>query len=72
MAHSKALTNEEREWLIGEYFFFSRLCGGKAMVAYIKPQHRKKKESEGRKKKASKWMEVRSNLLTLGLKGDKS
>ena len=26
--------------------FFSGLCQGKAMVAYTKPQHRKKEESE--------------------------
>ena len=28
------------------FHFFSGLCGGKAMVAYTKPQHTKKEESE--------------------------
>ena len=31
---------------IGFYFFPYGLCWGKVMVAYIKPQQRKKKESE--------------------------
>ena len=29
-----------------KFFFFSELCWGKAMVAYTKPQQRKKEESE--------------------------
>ena len=33
-------------WLANGHLFFSELCWGKAMVAYTKPQQRKKEESE--------------------------
>ena len=45
-------------------FFPSDLCGGKAVVAYAKPQQRKKEESE----RLRGEREIRPSLLILDLK----
>ena len=50
--------------LLTKFSLSSELCGEKAMVAYIRPQKRKKEEGE----KLRREKEIRSSLLILDLK----
>ena len=47
------------------------LCCGKTMVAFTKPQHRKKEESEKLREERREEREIRSSLLILDLKDGK-
>ena len=49
-----------------EVAFFSELCWGEPMVAYTKPQERKKEKSD-----RLRGERIRSSLLILDLKDDK-
>ena len=48
------------------FFFLSEFCWGKVIVAYTKPQQRKKEESE-----RLRGERIRSSLLILDLKDGK-